>query len=336
MLTGFLGAGKTTLVNRILRGDHGQRIAVIVNEFGAVSIDHDLVVGGDDRERVIAMPNGCVCCIVRGDLLATLHGLLTRRRKRFLRKPLAFDYVLVETSGLADPGPVAQTVIGDERLHREMRLDGVVTLVDAAWGGRHLDEGGVALEQAAFADLLVLNKVDLADGDALDALESRLRVVNPIAPIVRAREAGVSLDRVLEIGAFDVRRRLAEDPAFLERAHEDHAHDGRVGSFSIVDDEPLDPDRLQHWVVDWVERHWLNVYRAKGIVNVAGERRRFVFQTVHRTMSVAPDRAWQEGEVRRSRVVFIGRYLGEVEEELRTGFQRCRARPRRTASYADK
>jgi len=338
VLTGFLGAGKTTLVNNVLRGDHGKRIAVVVNEFGDVSIDHDLIVGADDAERVIALPNGCVCCVVRGDLLKTLYGLLDRREKRLFRKALAFDYVLVETSGLADPGPVAQTLLGDERLHREMRLDGIVTLVDAAHAGRHLDEAGVALEQVAFADLLVLNKTDLAPAADLEALEQRLRGLNPLAPILRARDAAVPVAQVLDLHAFDVRRRLAADPEFLTRAHDAgaHAHDARVGALVLEATEPLDPDALQHWVLDWVERHWLNVYRAKGIVDVAGERRRFVFQTVHRTFAVAPDRPWQEGEVRRSRIVIIGRYLGEVEEELRAGLQLCRARPRRSASYADK
>jgi G3E family GTPase len=283
------------------------------------------------------MPNGCVCCIVRGDLIVALHRLLDRRKGRLWRKAVPFDYVLIETSGLADPGPVAQTLVGDERLHREMRLDGTVTLVDALWGPRHLDDGKVALEQVAFADVIVVNKTDLVAETDLPPLEARLHAMNPLATLVRARDADVDLARVLDLHAFDVRRRLALDPDFLARVHDPaHAHDARVSAFVLESDEPLDPDALQTWVLDWVERHWLNVYRAKGVVNVAGERRRFVFQTVHRTFAVAPDRLWEEGERRRTQIVFIGRYLGEVEDELRTGFERCRSRPGPSASYADR
>ena len=323
VLSGFLGSGKTTLVNRILKADHGFRIAVIVNEYGDVPVDAELIVGS--REQIVAMPNGCVCCVVRGDLRDAVKKLLKRRKGGLLRKPVPFDYLLIETSGLADPSPVAQTFVGEDELRERTRLDGIVTLVDAQWAPRHLDEGKIALEQVAFADALVLNKVDLVNEEAVATLDRRLRDLNPLAPVIHATHADVALERVLDLHAFDVRKRTEVDPGWLERAHHAHDHDARVGALVLREDAPLDPDKLQYWVLDWVERHWLNIYRAKGVVNVAGERKRFVFQTVHRTFSVTADRLWEPDDERRSEIVFIGRYLSEVEDELRVGLERCRA-----------
>ncbi|MCY3566445.1 MAG: GTP-binding protein, partial [Gammaproteobacteria bacterium] len=194
ILTGFLGSGKTTLLNRILREDHGKRIAVIENEFGEVGIDHELVIDAD--EEIFEMSNGCICCTVRGDLIRVLGNLMKRRDK--------FDYVLVETTGLADPGPVAQTFFMDDEIRSEYALDGIVTLVDAAHIEQQLGRSDESTEQIAFADVLVLNKTDLVNGEALDGLEARLREMNRMTQVVRSKQADVAVDKVLNLSAFDL------------------------------------------------------------------------------------------------------------------------------------
>ncbi len=206
ILTGFLGSGKTTLLNRILREDHGKRIAVIENEFGEVGIDHELVIDAD--EEIFEMSNGCICCTVRGDLIRVLGNLMKRRDK--------FDYVLVETTGLADPGPVAQTFFMDDEIRSEYALDGIVTLVDAAHIEQQLDRSDESTEQIAFADVLVLNKTDLVNGEALDGLEARLREMNRMTQVVRSKQADVAVDKVLNLSAFDLDQVLERRPTFLE------------------------------------------------------------------------------------------------------------------------
>ena len=206
ILTGFLGSGKTTLLNRVLREEHGKRIAVIENEFGEVGIDQALVINAD--EEIFEMSNGCICCTVRGDLIRVLGNLMKRRDK--------FDYVLVETTGLADPGPVAQTFFMDDEIRAEFALDGIVTLVDAAHVEQQLGRSDESAEQIAFADVLVLNKTDLVDGEALDRLEARLRDMNRMARVIRSERADVSVDTVLNLGAFDLDEVLERRPTFLE------------------------------------------------------------------------------------------------------------------------
>ena len=206
ILTGFLGAGKTTLLNRILSEEHGKRIAVIENEFGEVGIDQALVINAD--EEIFEMSNGCICCTVRGDLIRVLGNLMKRRDK--------FDYVLVETTGLADPGPVAQTFFMDDEIRTEFALDGIVTLVDAAHIEQQLGRSDESTEQVAFADVLVLNKTDLVNGEALDRLEARLRDMNRMAQVVRSERADVSVDTVLNLGAFNIDEVLERRPTFLE------------------------------------------------------------------------------------------------------------------------
>ncbi len=206
ILTGFLGSGKTTLLNRILSEEHGKRIAVIENEFGEVGIDQALVINAD--EEIFEMSNGCICCTVRGDLIRVLSNLMKRRDK--------FDYVLVETTGLADPGPVAQTFFMDDEIRAEFALDGIVTLVDAAHIEQQLGRSDESTEQVAFADVLVLNKTDLVDDDALDRLEARLRDMNRMARVIRSERADVSVDSVLNLGAFDIEQVLGRRPTFLE------------------------------------------------------------------------------------------------------------------------
>ncbi|NJK81854.1 MAG: GTP-binding protein [Chloroflexaceae bacterium] len=206
VLTGFLGAGKTTLLNRILTEQHGKRIAVIENEFGEIGIDHDLVIGAD--EEIFEMNNGCICCTVRGDLIRILGNLMKRKDR--------FDYILIETTGLADPGPVVQTFFMDDEMKQRLRVDGIVTLVDAHHIAQHIDDAPEAQEQIAFADVILLNKTDLVSADDLDALEARIRQINTQARIERTQHAQVPLERVLEVGGFDLNRALEIDPQFLE------------------------------------------------------------------------------------------------------------------------
>ncbi len=213
VLTGYLGAGKTTLLNRILSEPHGKKYAVIVNEFGEIGIDNDLVVGAD--EEVFEMNNGCVCCTVRGDLIRILEGLMKRKGK--------FDAIIVETTGLADPAPVAQTFFIDEEVGRKARLDAVVTVADAKWLTERLKDAPEAKNQIAFADVILLNKTDLVSRDELDEVEGRIRGINPYARVIRTTKCDVPLDAVLDKGAFDLDRILSIEPAFLEA--DDHAHD---------------------------------------------------------------------------------------------------------------
>jgi len=239
VLTGYLGAGKTTLLNRILTGDRGRRYAVIVNEFGEIGIDGDLIVKAD--EEFFEMNNGCVCCTVRGDLIRTLHGLLS--------KGVDFDAILVETSGLADPGPVAQTFFIDHALLARTDLDSITTLVDAKNILAQLTASGVAEEQVAFADQIVLNKTELVAEEVLRAIEGRLRALNPLAPIHRAQRSNVPLDRVLRRGGFDLERIVSLEPDFLDPglAH-DHQHDSEIRSVSLAARVPMDRAKLERWL----------------------------------------------------------------------------------------
>ena len=216
VLTGYLGAGKTTLLNRILTESHGRRYAVIVNEFGEIGIDNDLVVGAD--EEVFEMNNGCVCCTVRGDLIRILEGLMKRKGK--------FDAIIVETTGLADPAPVAQTFFIDEEVGRKARLDAVVTVADAKWLTSRLKDAPEAKSQIAFADVILLNKTDLVSGEELEEVEARIRGINPYARVIRTVKSAVALDEVLDKGAFDLDRILSIEPAFLEADDHDHHHHG--------------------------------------------------------------------------------------------------------------
>ena len=336
VLTGYLGAGKTTLHNRILHGDHGCRYAVIVNEFGEIGIDGELVASGS--EELFEMNNGCICCTVRGDLIRTLHGLLQR--------PGAFDAIIVETTGLADPGPVAQTFFVDPKLRAATRLDSITTLVDARHVLASLADSREAVEQIAFADQIVLNKTDLADEPALQAVEAALRRINPLAPIHRALRSGVALNQVLGRGGFDLARITTLEPHFLGApAHDepghvhdehcghgpsqgaeqdqphDHSHDHSVHSVSIVLHQPLNAARVQAWLTDLLARQGANILRAKGIVDIAGDSRRMVFQSVHMLLEGDWQRPWRDGERRQTRMVFIGRGLDEAE--LNAGLVAC-------------
>jgi G3E family GTPase len=349
VLTGYLGAGKTTLLNRILTEDHGKRYAVIVNEFGEIGIDNDLVVGAD--EDVFEMNNGCVCCTVRGDLIRVVNGLMKRQRPG---KP-AFDAIIVETTGLADPGPVAQTFFVDEDVKAKTRLDSVTALVDARHVMARLDDSKEAREQVAFADRIILNKVDLASDEELAVVEARLRALNPLAPIVRAERANVPLDQVLGQHGFDLDRITEVRPDFVNpphgaeghvhgddcghdhhdhdhaHGHDDHHHHGPGGhahaddikGVSLSLDRPMDGTRFTAWLDKLLGEKGQDILRAKGIIDVQGEDRRLVFQAVHMILEGDLQKPWGDKERRWSRAVFIGRDLDEAE--LRRGFEACAA-----------
>jgi G3E family GTPase len=309
VLTGYLGAGKTTLLNRILTEAHGKRYAVIVNEFGEIGIDNDLVVGAD--EEVFEMNNGCICCTVRGDLIRILGGLMRRKG--------GFDGILIETTGLADPAPVAQTFFVDEEVSRRAELDAIVTVVDARHIRDRLADSHEAQEQIAFADVIVLNKVDLVAPEELAQLEARLRAMNPSAAVHRTTRCQIPLDKVLGRSAFDLGRILEIEPAFLEE--DDHEHDDGIASLSLSSEVPLDERRLGAWMPTIVRTFGVDLLRYKGIVAFKGSDRRFVLQGVHMLLDGDFQQPWGPNDPRKSRVVFIGRNLDR--EALTRGFRDC-------------
>lgn len=451
VLTGFLGAGKTTLVNRILSEQHGKRIAVIENEFGEIGVDHELVIGAD--EEIFETSNGCICCTVRGDLIR----ILTQLRKRRDR----FDAVLIETTGLADPGPVAQTFFIDDELKEYYALDAIVTLVDARHLEQELERSPVARDQIAFADIVLLNKIDLVDSSALARIEQRVQGINGTAKVLRTRNANVPLDRVLDVGAFDLERVLSRDEDFLqparpfewaglyalgagahelrlgalhehghgqseahagnghadahgqvleqvdmlllpagsddhgaieaqveaamklfdsgatsldlhatlplrtlarlsvnggahyhvvlgqaghgvlfcehapeefglqlsgarlidERRYGSHHHDPEIASIGLEDSRPLDPDKLNAWLSYLLQSRGQDILRMKGVLNLRGEARRYVFHGVHMVYDGQLERPWPNESARRSRLVFIGRHLDRAE--LEAGLESC-------------
>ena len=366
VLTGYLGAGKTTLLNRILGEDHGRRYAVIVNEFGEVGIDHELItrrraapeqgdppggraaqgadLGADilhSSEELFEMNNGCICCTVRGDLIRTLHTLLLSKDVR----PDKFDAIIVETTGLADPGPVAQTFFVDPQLREKTRLDSITTLVDARHITAQLATSREAVEQVAFADHIVLNKTDLADEASLCAVEAALRRINPLAPMQRAQRSRVPLHTVLGRGGFDLQRIVALEPSFLQAAHveadhvhdehcghadadahagpqaHDHIHDAGITSVSLQSTRPMHAERVQQWLATLVTTQGADILRSKGIVDVMGDERRMVFQSVHSMLEGDWQRPWRSDENRHSRLVFIGRKLDA--QILQAGFDAC-------------
>ena len=342
VLTGYLGAGKTTLLNRILSEDHGKRYAVIVNEFGEIGIDNDLVVGAD--EEVFEMNNGCVCCTVRGDLIRVVQGLMKRKG--------GFDAIIVETTGLADPGPVAQTFFVDEDVRAKTQLDSVTTVVDAKHLMLRLADSKEAAEQIAFADQIILNKTDLVSEAELIEVERAIRRLNPLAPIHRAQRSNVPLDMVLGRGSFDLGRITDLEPDFLNPAHgeaghvhtedcdhdhdhhhhhdhdgHDHGHHGHdidasgIRGISLTSEKPINGQRITQWLNDVLQKQGPDILRAKGIIDVAGEDRRLVFQAVHMILEGDFQGPWRDGDKRYSRLVFIGRNLDEAK--LREGFEAC-------------
>ena len=337
VLTGYLGSGKTTLLNRILSEDHGKRYAVIVNEFGEIGIDNDLIVESD--EEIYEMNNGCVCCTVRGDLIRVVEGLMRRLGR--------FDAIVVETTGLADPAPVAQTFFMDDDVRQKTRLDAVVALVDAKHLPLRLKDSREAEDQIAFADVVLLNKTDLVGEEELSDRERAIRAINPSARIHRTERAGIALDDVLDRGAFDLQRALDNDPHFLDHDHPDHVcgpdcdhdhhdhddhhhhhhapadiHDATIQSVSLRAG-PLKPDRFFPWIQKTTQLDGPNILRLKGIIAFDNDDDRYVVQGIHMLVEGDHQRAWKPGEARESRIVFIGRDLDR--DKLKRTFEACQA-----------
>ena len=339
VLTGYLGAGKTTLLNRILSEPHGKKFAVIVNEFGEIGIDNELIVNAD--EEVFEMNNGCICCTVRGDLVRIIDGLMRRKGK--------FDAIIVETTGLADPAPVAQTFFMDEQVGAKTKLDAVVTVADALWLKERLKDAPEAKNQIAFADVILINKTDLVSPEDLAELEVRVRGINPYATLHRTTRAQVALDAVLGRNAFDLDRILDLEPSFLDaeeahvhehehgHGHDHQSHDGHnhahvhaglkhyhdedMQSVALKTGKPLDPDKFFPWIQDLVAVEGPQILRCKGILSFKDDPKRFVFQGVHMILDGDHQRAWGADEKRDSRIIFIGRNL--PEDRIRQGFEAC-------------
>ncbi|MGN7294053.1 CobW family GTP-binding protein [Rhizobium sp. SAFR-030] len=349
VLTGYLGAGKTTLLNRILSESHGKKYAVIVNEFGEIGIDNDLIVESD--EEIYEMNNGCVCCTVRGDLIRVVEGLM--------RRPGRFDGIIVETTGLADPVPVAQTFFMDDDVRAKTELDAVVALVDAKHLPLRLKDSREAEDQIAFADVVVINKTDLVTPDELAIIDEIVRAINPTARVYKTTRSGVDLARVLDQGAFNLERALENDPHFLEHGHEDHVcgpdcdhdhhhhdhdhhhhdhhghdhhdhghaapsaiHDVTVKSISLRGGE-MNPERFFPWIQKITQTDGPNILRLKGIIAFKDDAERYVVQGVHMIVEGDHQRAWKDGEKRESRLVFIGRDLDRAKIEQ--SFLACQA-----------
>ncbi|MGF9692235.1 GTP-binding protein [Rhizobium sp. 0TCS1.26] len=349
VLTGYLGAGKTTLLNRILSESHGKKYAVIVNEFGEIGIDNDLIVESD--EEIYEMNNGCVCCTVRGDLIRVVEGLM--------RRPGRFDGIIVETTGLADPVPVAQTFFMDDDVRAKTELDAVVALVDAKHLPLRLKDSREAEDQIAFADVVVINKTDLVTPDELAIIDEIVRAINPTARVYKTTRSGVDLARVLDQGAFNLERALENDPHFLEHGHEDHVcgpdcdhdhhhhdhdhhhhdhhghdhhdhghaapsaiHDVTVKSTSLRGGE-MNPERFFPWIQKITQTDGPNILRLKGIIAFKDDAERYVVQGVHMIVEGDHQRAWKDGEKRESRLVFIGRDLDRAKIEQ--SFLACQA-----------
>jgi len=344
VLTGFLGAGKTTLLNHILTQPHGHKCAVIINEFGAISIDHQLVVNAD--EEIVELNNGCLCCRMRGDLVKSIAGLFQKQKR--------FDYILVETTGLADPSPIAHTFYLPE-LAGKLRLDAIVTVADAKHLEKELSDAPEATAQIAFADVVLLNKTDLVSAADLERVEARIRRMNKLAKIHRTRDAQVELGKILGLKA----RELGSPIELEEEKHEDHGHtaecapdcdhdhgpgghdheehlhhehhkherehfhDEKVRSFFITEERALDLKKTEAWLSELLVSKGGDIYRSKGILHIKGQPKRVVFQGVQMMFDAKPERFWNPDETRRSQVVFIGKELDEPA--IRTGFAGCLA-----------
>lgn len=308
VLTGYLGSGKTTLLNHILTYEHGKKVAVIVNEFGEVGIDNQLIIDAD--EEIFEMNNGCICCTVRGDLIRIIGNLMKRRDK--------FDHLVIETTGLADPAPVIQTFFVDEDMQSLLSLDAVVTVVDAKHIWQHWD-ADEAQEQIAFADVILLNKTDLVTPEQLDELEQRIRGMNAMAKIHRTHNAQLEMNALLGVRAFDLQRALEIDPDFL--GEDAHQHDDQVYSLALVEPGELDGEKLNAWLSELLRTQGPDIFRMKGILNIAGEDNRYVFQGVHMILDGRPDRPWKPNETRKNELVFIGRNLDGAK--LKQDFLAC-------------
>ncbi|KAB2336596.1 GTP-binding protein [Cytobacillus depressus] len=314
ILTGYLGAGKTTLLNRILTEEHNQKVAIIVNEYGEVGIDNQLVVGAD--EEILEMNNGCICCTVRGDLIRILRTLVFSMEQG----KKTFNRVFIETTGLADPAPVAQTFFMDELLSEKFEVDSIVTVVDSKHIALHLNHHDEAQEQIAFADVIILNKTDLVSKETLSELDRRIRQMNPTAKRFYAENCNIEMEHILGIHTFDVNHKLEVDPHFLDDHHH-HDHDDKVSSIAFLEERPLDLEKVNQWMSELVQVKGADLLRYKGILNIQGIHERLVFQGLHMLFAGRVDRKWKENETRKSELVFIGKDLNK--EELEQQFKNC-------------
>ncbi|HEX2199628.1 MAG TPA: GTP-binding protein [Burkholderiales bacterium] len=315
ILTGFLGSGKTTLLNRILKEDHGHRIAVIENEFGEVGVDNDIIETGD--EQIVEMNNGCICCTVRGDLIRILGTLREKRDTGTLK----FDRVVIETTGMADPGPVAQTFFTDEEIGNYYLLDSIITLVDAKHAPKQLDEFHEAQEQVGFADKILLSKTDLVSDQEASALSTRLKRMNPRAPIKKVHFGDAPLAEVLDLRGFNLNAILELDPQFLTDIQ--HEHHDEVESFVFRADKPFDGAKLEQFLSGMIQVYGPDLLRYKGVLWMKGNPRRVVFQGVHMMMGGDMGKPWGKGEKKGSVMVFIGKKL--PKDIFIAGMEQCLA-----------
>ena len=312
LLTGFLGSGKTTLLNHILKNKHGKRIAVIENEFGDIDIDSDLIIGKSDE--VFEMKNGCICCSVRSDLIETLNRLLNRQDK--------FDYVVIEGTGLASPGPVAQAFLLEDEINQSLFLDGIITLIDSRNAWSHLKDADVAWEQIAFSHILLLNKSDLISTTELKTLENHVRGINPTAKLFDTKNSQIDLNHLLDIGGFDLNNVNLSDNAFIEHNLQDdrHEHKNNITSVSIICSGTIDPEKFNNWLRMLLIMEGMDVYRAKGILNVKNSSKRYIFHSVYMLFEGRFEHPW--GNIfKENKMVFIGRNLDKVN--LQKGVQSC-------------
>lgn len=323
VLTGFLGAGKTTLLNYILKENHGKRIAVIENEFGEIGIDNEIIINAS--EEIFEMNNGCICCTVRGDLIKILHKLIKKKEK--------FDYILLETTGIADPSPVAQTFFVDEEIQEHFRLDAIVTLVDAQHIWLHIDDNSECYEQIAFADVTLINKRDLVDTQEISKIENKIRSINAMTKIYQTEKSIIDINKILNVKAFDLDDKLEINPEFIEKEivdkththrdhhHHSHNHKDEIGSIGIEINGSVDFDKFNNWMTTLLKEKGTDIFRMKGIISVAGENQRFVFQGVHMIFDGTVDREWKKDEIRKNQLVFIGKHLNR--KEITDGFSLC-------------
>ncbi|MEQ1638027.1 MAG: GTP-binding protein [Methylococcales bacterium] len=315
ILTGFLGAGKTTLLNRILSEAHGQRIAVIENEFGEAGIDNDLLIQGE--EQIVEMNNGCICCTVRGDLVRILGELSEKREQG----KIFFDRVIIETTGLADPAPVAQTFFVEEEIGEYYLLDAIITVVDAKHAMQQLADNHEAEEQVGFADRILLSKTDLITPEEVGAVETRLRAINARAPIAKVHFGETDIEEILDIRGFNLNAILEIEPDFLEDVS--HEHDAGITSFVYRSDKALDAARIMAFIDVILRDYGNDLLRYKGILHIAGSERKIIYQGVHMLLADSTGAKWAENEVRQSVLVFIGRNLPKAE--FLAALDSCRA-----------
>ena len=312
LLTGFLGSGKTTLLNHILKNKHGKRIAVIENEFGDIDIDSDLLIGKSDE--IFEMKNGCICCSVRSDLIETLNRLMNRKDK--------FDYVVIEGTGLASPGPVAQAFLLEHDINQSLFLDGIITLIDSKNAWNHLKDAEVAWEQIAFSHVLLLNKSDLVSHDILKNLEDHVRGINPTAKLFNTKNAKIEINHLLNIGGFDLSNANLSDNEFLDHKLHDnhHEHESDITSTSIACSGTMDLDKFNNWLRMLLIMEGMDVFRAKGILNPKSSDKRYIFQSVYMLFEGRFEDSWAN-RPRENKMVFIGRNLNK--ERLEKGIQSC-------------